>query len=245
MVDGAIPGMPQNANLLWSIKWILEQLDEVQWVDGFVWSTNQDRDPYKMACTAINAISPICSMFNYPMSDEILSDFWSYCKVKYGYKQNVGNDAWRWMEAAVTRWNKWNSSQVKDYRTKMLSNEFWTALKKWYWCQFCYYWNADYNNDKNDGLLNASNFWQHTYAHCTVLYYRDENSVTVVDSYKWMRGAKYNISNKTLQDLVANWVFVSDCCFPLPSIKITNLVVKKARLDWHLYRIRKAKNAKL
>ncbi len=126
-------------------------------------------------------------------------------KYEYWYKDVFWMALYRWADMIRHWWNKNNPDDpIISYRVEIGTEKYAEALEKEYSIHTWYKWNAEYNADRNDWVLDSFEFWPFTYWHA-IRDTKKEEKLIRVDNYI---GAKilnqYEV--KEIKKLAESWV---------------------------------------
>jgi len=196
----------------WEI-WSLQSLDDLDDIapdldDKYIY-LDQNKDPYKWACTLFAPYSSICSMENHNPSVEEIAWLWDYAVENYWYVQNKWNWTRRGVECAT---NYWNSKWRRQMRYFVWSYEETEVIRnKWYLAIASVKLSRDYQRDKLDDWIVQDIWFSNYYAGHAICVWKKwihRNSYP-----KW----KYNVyvvSN--MQKLIDEWTYYENFYVILP-----------------------------
>lgn len=171
-----------EGDLAWLPK-LFEQDDEI-------YEYNQAKQSWSvMSCTIFNPVWAVSDLMNYEFPLEQIKeiDALSYEK---------GRKQWDWRRTdlavdLVRNW--WNSNKelvkkygkVASYRLSLRDDALIANVLSYnYTICWSYQWNAQFNNDRNDWVLDNCEFWKKTYWHSVGMRNKN-NKKCVKDNYKW------------------------------------------------------------
>lgn len=200
----------------WEINWLPTLFEQ----DDEIYEYNQAKQSWSvMSCTIFNPVWAVSDLMNYEFPLEQIQEIDSLSYEKWRKQWD-----WRRTDLAVdlvrNRRNN-NKELVKEYwkiasyRLTLRDDELIaTVLWKKYTLCWSYQWNANFNNDRNDWILDNYEFWKATYWH-SVWMRNYKGMKSVKDNYKWR---KYNWKDTNIfgvrpewSQLVKSWVFRPNC----------------------------------
>lgn len=179
-------------------EWLLDALPTLYQQDEIIFQYNQwKQDRSKKSCTLFSPIWAVSSLFNVEVPlwaiKERNDESYNHWRIK---------DEWRrvqlWVDFIVSDcrnssefWKKY--WKVAYYSIELKNDDLvkWILAKRYAICTW-FQWNAKYSNDKNDWILDWTEFWNPTYWHA-VQSIRSINDcpARIQDNYYWT--AKFNI----------------------------------------------------
>ena len=171
-------------------EWDLAGLPTLFEQDDEIYEYNQAKQSRStMSCTIFNPVWAVSDLMNYEFPLEQIKeiDNLSYEKWRKHW------DWWRTDLAVDLVRNWWNSNKelvkkygkVASYRLALRDDELIAkVLEKKYTICWSYQWNAEFNKDRNDWVLDNYEFWKATYWHSVWMRNRN-NKKCVKDNYKW------------------------------------------------------------
>lgn len=176
--------------------WLLDSLPTLYQQDEVIYQYNQwTQDWSENSCTLFSPIGAVSSLFNIevPLSTikEWDSESYNHWRIEWEW--------WRvqlWVDLITDCWNNsefWKKYwKVAYYSIELRDDELVRRiLNKRYAICTGYSWNAKYNNDKNDWVLEWTSFWARTYGHAVQSIWSNNYPARIQDNYYWT--AKYNI----------------------------------------------------
>ncbi len=209
ITDDATDSWDENDYLLeWSIDTILEKIKKSRQWDDIIIAYNQHTEVWSIsACTLFAPLSVLSSLFNYELSKQQLRDMWEYAKTQW-YREWKWNDSWVWTRVASQWWNNtFPEMRAIYFWTQWWSDDMYRALDHIKWVTTWYRWNASYNADRRDWVLNLTSWWKDTYWHRTTLYKVWEKYLTY-DSSENYRVYEVPKENHKKYKNRHNWVYV-------------------------------------
>lgn len=170
VMDGAMEGdISEDDIILEGENSMLDKLAKVKTADDIRISYNQYLDPNtKSACTIFSALWCISSIYNKVLSQDEIMSLREYAVNNYWYKKWQWAYFETWVRCTVKRRNeKFPKDQVMYFKSQLWTQEVKKVLDKWYWVCWWYRWNAEYNKDRLDWVLDWKYFWEATYWHAT------------------------------------------------------------------------------
>jgi len=164
----------------------------------------------KMSCTVFGSMGAVSDLTGYTFNLGTAKGIWEEAK-KLGASDTRG---WYISSAVNLVQKRYNELYPKDtvsyYRVQLCSEEAIEALNKGYSLVVGFSGNRNYTNDKNDGVLDGTDFGATTYGHCVRLYKSGDKYI--VDNYDGQ--VLFNIYQlKDLNTLVDNSVFFKNAYF--------------------------------
>ncbi len=177
-------------------EWLLDALPTLCQQDEIIYQYNQWTQDWSIkSCTIFNPIWALSDLFNVEIPLDTIKK-WDASSYNKGRVKNSGWYVAMWVKHIV---DEWNSSEF--------SKEYWKAafysvdiknddLVKWildkrYTICTGYQWNANYNKDKRDGVLEGTEFGSPTYWHAVNAIRWINTPERIKDNY--YKSVSYNI----------------------------------------------------
>lgn len=178
-------------------EWLLDALPTLYQQDEIIYQYNQwKQDWSEKSCTLFSPIGAISDLFNVEVPMDV-----AYVWDKDSYWQWRVKDSWwyvaMWVEHIVWEWNSseygkkyWKAAYYSiDLKNDNLVK--WILDKRYTICTW-YQWNSKYNKDKNDWVLEMTEFGSPTYWHAvSAIWSINDCPQRIKDNYYWI--SKYNI----------------------------------------------------
>ena len=177
-------------------EWLLDALPTLCQQDEIIYQYNQWTQDWSIkSCTIFNPIWALSDLFNVEIPLDTIKkwDASSY---------NNGRVKWQWWYVAM-----WVEHIVKEWNASEFAKKYWKAafysvdiknddLVKWildkrYTICTGYQWNANYNKDKRDGVLEGTEFGSPTYWHAVNAIRWINTPERIKDNY--YKSVSYNI----------------------------------------------------
>ena len=151
-------------------EWLLDALPKLYQQDEIIYQYNQWTQTWSTkSCTLFNAVGAISDLFNVEIPLSVIKqwDADSYSKWR---PKDSGWLVARWVEHIVDEWNKSDYSKqygkAAFYSIDLKNDDLvkWILDKRYTICTG-YQWNANYNKDKRDWVLENTEFGSPTYWH--------------------------------------------------------------------------------
>ena len=181
-------------------EWLLDALPTLYQQDEIIYQYNQWTQDWSIkSCTIFNPIWALSDLFNVEIPLDTIKkwDASSY---------NNGRVKWQWWYVAM-----WVEHIVKEWNASEFAKKYWKAafysvdiknddLVKWildkrYTICTGYQWNANYNKDKRDGVLEGTEFGSPTYWHAVNAIRWINTPERIKDNY--YKSISYNIYDVT------------------------------------------------
>jgi len=177
-------------------EWLLDALPTLYQQDEVIFQYNQGKQDWsKKSCTLFSAIGAISDLFNVEIPLSVIK-IWD--EDSYNHWRMKGE--WWWVALAVEFIaDKWNESvyakeygKVAYYSIELKDdNLLKKILEKRYTVCTWFDWNWKYTNDKDDWILNGTEFGTKSYGHAVSAIWSTKYPARIKDNYYWT--AKYNI----------------------------------------------------
>ena len=177
-------------------EWLLDALPTLYQQDEVIFQYNQGKQEWsKKSCTLFSAIGAISDLFNVEIPLSVIK-IWD--EDSYNHWRMKGE--WWWVALAVQFIaDKWNESvyakeygKVAYYSIELKDdNLLKKILEKRYTVCTGFDWNWKYTNDKDDWILNGTEFGTKSYGHAVSAIWSTKYPARIKDNYYWT--AKYNI----------------------------------------------------
>lgn len=177
-------------------EWLLDALPTLYQQDEIIYQYNQWTQSWSQkSCTLFTPMGAISDLFNVEIPLKV-AEVWD----TNSYSKGRVKDSWwyvaMWVDHICKEWNNseyWKKYwQVAYYSIALKDNALvkWILDKRYTICTW-YQWNSKYNNDKNDWVLNWTEFWAATYWHAVGAIWWINSPARIKDNY--YKTAKYNI----------------------------------------------------
>lgn len=177
-------------------EWLLDALPTLYQQDEVIFQYNQGKQEWsKKSCTLFSAIGAISDLFNVEIPLSVIK-VWD----EDSYRHWRFKDSW-WYVATAVQFiaDKWNESEYAKKYGKVAyysielkdDNLLKKILEKRYTVCTWFDWNWKYTNDKDDWVLNGTEFGTRSYGHAVSAIWSTEYPARIKDNYYWT--AKYNI----------------------------------------------------
>ena len=177
-------------------EWLLDALPTLYQQDEVIFQYNQGKQEWsKKSCTLFSAIGAISDLFNVEIPLSVIK-IWD--EDSYNHWRFKGE--WWWVAMAVQFIaDKWNESvyakehgKVAYYSIELKDdNLLKKILEKRYTVCTGFDWNWKYTNDKDDWILNGTEFGKKSYGHAVSAIWSTKYPARIKDNYYGT--AKYNI----------------------------------------------------
>jgi|GEM_PF-6789893 hypothetical protein len=151
------------------------------------------------SCTIHGAAGVVSDLTGYSYSTDELQKLWQKA-INLGARPDYGWSLSEAVDLVRKNWNSRHDKKLLSFRVDRLSQKFWETLKKGYSAAVAFRGNSTYNNDKNDGQLDETNFGATTYGHIVRVAWVDER-LTIIDNYKGITHNTYTIPTEHWADL--------------------------------------------